>query len=425
MHYMQPSLQKLITIKQPENFKTNYTINKNMKKLNYIILFATAISLAACGNKTTTDAALNEKKVKLEQLKKDQAKLNAEITKLESDILASDPTLKSDNAKLVSIAVIAPENFSHYIDLQGKVDAVNISFVTPRGGGGQVRELYIKKGDQVSKGQLILKLDDAIVKQSLIAAEQGLQTIKTQLAFAKNLYQKQQNLWSQNIGTEIQLITAKNNVESLENQLKSAQEQIKVTDEQMKFTSVYSNVSGVADEVNVRVGELFAGPGQIKIVNTNDLKITTQIPENYATRVVVGTAMKISLPDINKSFDLNINVVGKIIDPTSRSFYVEAKLPSDKSFRPNQIALVRVLDYQSKNAISIPVNTLQSDDKGRYVLVAVKENGKLIARKKMVIAGEMYSDKLEIKSGLQSGDTIITEGFQSLYDGQVITTESK
>lgn len=396
-----------------------------MKNLNYIILFIAALSLAACGSKSATDAALKEKKDKLEQLKKDQTKLSTEIAKLESDIIASDPSSKPDNAKLVATAVITPSNFEHYIDLQGKVDAVNISFVTPRGAGGQVRELYIKKGDMVSKGQLILKLDDAIIKQSMVAAEQGLQTIKTQLAFAKNLYQKQQNLWAQNIGTEIQLITAKNNVESLENQLKSAQEQIKVTDEQVKFTSVYSNVSGVADDVNVRVGELFAGPGQIKIVNTNDLKITTQIPENYATRVVVGTPLKISLPDINKSLDLNINVVGKIIDPTSRSFYVEAKLPFDKNFRPNQIALVRVQDYVAKNAITIPVNTLQNDDKGRFVLVAVKENGKLIARKKAVVVGELYGDKLEIKSGLQSGDTIITEGFQSLYDGQVITTETK
>jgi RND family efflux transporter MFP subunit len=396
-----------------------------MKNLNYIILFTATLSLTACGSKSTSDAALKEKKDKLEQLKKDQTKLNAEIVKLESDIIASDPSAKPDNAKLVATTVITPSNFEHYIDLQGKVDAVNISFVTPRGGGGQVRELFIKKGDMVSKGQLILKLDDAIVKQSLVAADQGLQTIKTQLAFAKNLYQKQQNLWAQNIGTEIQLITAKNNVESLENQLKSSEEQIKVTQEQLKFTSVYSDVSGVADDVNIRVGELFAGPGQIKIVNTNDLKITTQIPENYASRVVVGTPLKISLPDINRSLDLKINVVGKIIDPTSRSFYVEAKIPFDKSFRPNQIALVRVQDYAAQNAITIPVNTLQNDDKGRFVLVAVKENGKLVARKKPVVVGELYGDKLEIKSGVQSGDVIITEGFQSLYDGQLITTETK
>jgi len=207
--------------------------------------------------------------------------------------------------------------------------------------------------------------------------------------------------------------------------LKSAQEQVKITEEQLKFTSVYSNVSGVADDVNIRVGELFAGPGQIKVVNTADLKITTQIPENYATKVVVGTPLKVSLPDINESFDANINVAGKIIDPTSRSYYVEAKVPANKKLRPNQIALVRVQDYQAKNAITIPVNVLQSDDKGRYVLVAVKENGKLIAKKKAVIAGELYGDKLEIKSGLAAGDTIITEGFQSLYEGQVITTEAK
>jgi len=223
----------------------------------------------------------------------------------------------------------------------------------------------------------------------------------------------------------VQLITAKNNVEAIENQLKTAQEQIKITQEQLKFTSVYSNVTGVADDVNIRVGELFVGPGQIKIVNTNDLKITTLIPENYATRVGVGTAIKISLPDINKTIDATISVVGKIIDPNTRSFFVEAKIPADKSFRPNQIALVKVQDYQVANAIAVPVNILQNDEKGRYILVAINENNKLIARKKSVVSGELYGDKIEIKSGIAAGDQIITDGYQSLYDGQTITTVAK
>jgi len=55
----------------------------------------------------------------------------------------------------------------------------------------------------------------------------------------------------------------------------------------------------------------------------------------------------------------------------------------------------------------------------------VNENGKLIARKKAVQIGEAYGDKVEIKNGLQAGDQIITEGFQGLYDGQVITTDLK
>ncbi|MEQ1623317.1 MAG: efflux RND transporter periplasmic adaptor subunit [Sediminibacterium sp.] len=396
-----------------------------MQQKPNILILAAFLVLAACGSKSNDSAELTAKKKQLEDLKKQQTEIGNNIAKLEAEVLKMDPSSKVEKSKLVVTAPIITEKFTHYIDLQGKVDAVNISFITPRGGGGQVRELYIKKGDNVSKGQLILKLDDALVKQSLVAAQQGLQSIKTQLAFAKNLYQKQQNLWAQNIGTEIQLITAKNNVENLENQLKSTEEQIKVTQEQMKFTSVYSDVNGVADDVNVRVGELFAGPGQIKVVNTTDLKVTTQIPENYANRVGVGTTIQISLPDINRTLEAKIGVAGKIIDPNSRSFYVEAKIPYDKNFRPNQIALVRVQDYQADNAVTIPINTLQNDEKGRYVMVAASENGKLIARKRVVVAGELYGNKLEVKSGLKAGDVLIVEGHQSLYDGQLITTDAK
>ncbi len=396
-----------------------------MQQLRNILILSAVLTVAACGNKSNESAVLTGKKAELETLKKEQTDIIGKITKLEAEIVVLDPSSKVDNSKLVITKILETEKFTHYIDLQGKVDAVNISYVSPRGGGGQVRELFIKKGDNVSKGQLILKLDDAVIKQSVVASQQGLESVKTQLAFAKNLYQKQQNLWAQNIGTEIQLITSKNNVESLENQLKSGEEQLKVMQEQMKFTTIYSNVSGIADEVNVRVGELFAGPGQIKIVNTTDLKIITQVPENYANRVGVGTPIKIVLPDINQSLDATVGVAGKIIDPNSRSFYIEAKIPFHKNFRPNQIALVRVQDYQVNNAITIPVNTLQTDDKGRFVLVAVKENNKMVARKRPVVAGELYGDKLEIKTGLKAGDTIIIEGHQSLYDGQLITTEIK
>jgi len=399
-----------------------------MQKIIQIIFIASVLTLSSCGNKTENagGGALAEKKAKLEELKKQQASVTTDISKLEAEIVKIDPSaLKEEKAKLVSLAAIAPENFIHYIDLQGKIESENISFISPRGMGGQVKAIYVKRGDMVSKGQLLLKLDDAIAKQSVVAGQQGIETIKTQLAFAKNLYQKQKNVWDQGIGTEVQVITAKNNVDQLDNQLKSAQEQLKITSEQLVFTSVYSDVSGVAEDVNIKTGEIFAGVGQIKIVSTSDLKVTTQIPENYINKVKVGSKMKITLPDINRSIDANISVSGKLIDPNSRSFFVEAKIPSDKDFHPNQVALVSIQDYSISNAITIPVNTLQTDEKGKYVMVAVKEKGKTFARKKPIIAGEFYGDKLEVKSGLQAGDMVITDGYQGLYDGQLITTDAK
>jgi multidrug efflux pump subunit AcrA (membrane-fusion protein) len=115
-------------------------------------------------------------------------------------------------------------------------------------------------------------------------------------------------------------------------------------------------------------------------------------------------------------------VAGRLIDPNSRSFYIEGKIPADKDLRPNQLALVGIKDYAADSTITIPVNTLQNDEKGKYVLVAAKENGKLVAKKRPVVVGELSGDKLEVKSGLQAGDQLITDGFQGLYDGQAITT---
>jgi RND family efflux transporter MFP subunit len=383
-----------------------------------ISLISFLVAFSACsGNEKS--GTLNDKKNKLAALKK-------EVSALESEIATLDTAAANQaKGKLVVTAVLTAQPFNHYIDLQGKIESESVSYVTARGGGGQVKGIFVKRGDVVPKGKLILKLDDAIQRQALIAAEQGLQTLKTQLSFANTLLQKQKNLWEQNIGTEVQLISAKNNVELLENQLKTAQEQVKISREQVLFTSVYSDVDGVAEEVNVRVGELFAGPGQIKIVNTNRLKVTAEVPENYSQRVKTGTKLTINLPDLQKSIQAPISVVGKIINPNSRSFYIEAKVATDKELRPNQIALVQILDYSTENAIAIPVNTLQNDETGKYVMVAVNEKGKLIARKRMVTVGEFYKDQLEIKSGLQAGDQIVTEGFQSLYDGQLIVLASK
>lgn len=398
-----------------------------MQKFIHIFLVAAVVTLASCGSKTKDETGVvAEKKLQLETLRKQQSGIADQIATLEKEIAKIDPAAaKEENAKLVTLVPIAAETFTHFIDLQGKIESENISFVTPRGGGGQVKAIYVKRGDNVRKGQLLLRMDDAIARQSVSAAEQGLETLRTQLSFARTLYQKQKNLWDQNIGTEVQLITAKNNVETLENQLKSGQEQMKITREQLQFASVYSDVSGVAEEVNVRVGELFAGVGQIKIVNTSNLKVTAEVPENYLNKVRAGSRLLVTLPDINRTIHTTVQVSGKLIDPNSRSFFVEAKIPFDKNFRPNQIALVKIQDYTVANAMTIPINTLQNDEKGKYVLVGVKENGKLIARKKPVIVGEFYGDRLEIKSGLQAGDLVITEGYQSLYEGQLIATTVK
>lgn len=377
-----------------------------------IVVVALSILALACGESKKEQAGLlGEKKAELAKLQAESAKLLDQITKLEKEIAKLDTSAVVEKGKLIAISAVAPQNFNHYIELQGRVDADDISFVTPRGMGGQVKALYVKQGDVVTKGQLLLKLDDRIINQQLAQ-------LNTQLNFAQDIYKRRQNLWQQGIGSEVELLSAKNNVDNLN-------KQIELVKEQLNMTNVYAEVSGFVNTMNARVGQIFQGvtgtTPDITIVNTSRLKVVTDVPENYISKVTKGSKVFINVPDINKNFQSTISFIAASINPASRGFSTEARLPADASLKPNQMALVHILDYAAPNAIVIPVNLVQTDEKGKYVFVAVTENGTLVARKKPVLVGQMQGDMIEIKTGLTAGDQLIVQGFQGLYDGQKVS----
>lgn len=268
-----------------------------------------------------------------------------------------------------------------------------------------------------------------MARQQVVSAQQQTGVLKARLAQAQTVYERYQNLWKQNIGAEIQVINAKADVDALQSQLKAAQAQVSMAQEQANMSNVYAGISGVVDEMSVKVGEFFspqsaAMPGTgIRIVNSSNLKIVTNVPDNYTAKVKKGDKVEIVVAESGKpAYQSVISVVGASINPTTRSFTVEAKLPSDPLLKPNQIATMKILDYSAKAAVAVPVNVVQSDEKNKYVFVMEKAGDKMVARKKNVTVGEAYNGFIEIKSGLTGGELIITEGYQTLYDGQSVTT---
>ena len=397
--------------------KTQFTKLYIMQRNIYGLLLIAFVA-ASCGNaKKDATAEVTDKKVELEKLKKEQSNIGQEIKKLEEEIAKLDPNAAQDqNAKLVALTPIQSGSFEHFIELQGMVDARNIAYVAPPNGqGGVVKALYVKQGQSVRKGQVLARLDDQLIRQQI-------EPLRVQLASAEDTYRRTKNLFDQGIGTYQQVLTAQTQVETL-------RKNIGIIQNQAALMTVTAPSSGVADQVNVRVGEMFVGAtaqgAQIRIVNTNDLKVVADVPENYLSRVKVGSNVEIVLPEENnRIINAKVTVVGKVINPSSRTFEIEANIPS-ANLKPNQLAKVRIKDYGDSDAITIPIATLQNDEKGKFVMVGVKENGKLIARKRPITVGELNGDQLEVKSGLQEGDQLITEGFQGLYDGQLVTAEIK
>ena len=381
--------------------------------MRYSIFILTMIMAFSCKQAVDTNntpAGLKEKLAELTRLKNQQDSITALLKAVEADVVKLDPS-RAIKPKLVSTMTLSPEGFQFYIDLQGTVNSSSTSYVAPRNGmGGYVKHLYIKAGQPVKKGQLILKLDDQVLRQSI-------ETTKTQLALAKNIYERTKALWDQNIGTEIQVITSKSNVETLENQLKTQEEQLRTY-------TVYADQSGVADIVNIREGELFSGVGpagpQIQIVSNKDLSAMVDIPENYTGQVQTGARVKVEIPAIKKTFETTVTRVSQSINASSRGFIAECRLPSVPELKPNMAASVKILNHSNPKAMVIPANLIQSDEKGKFIYVMKEQDGKKTASRKPVTLGHLYGDDIEILAGLTSGDNVIIQGYQNLYEGQVI-----
>jgi RND family efflux transporter MFP subunit len=378
----------------------------NIMKRHILIITAVATLLASCGGEKKD--GIQAKKDELAQLKTTQAENDKKIKALEIEIAKLDPT-KTVEAKVkpVSIDTLDAATFRHYVELQGTVDAKNNVMVTPKTGGAVVA-MYVREGDFVKAGSIIGKIDNSILTESI-------EELKTQMSLANTLFEKQKNLWDQKIGTELQYLQAKNNKESLERKLSTL-------NTQLSQTNIVSPMAGVVDMVNVKVGEMASpGVGVVRVVNLSNLKVAAKVSDTYAASVKKGDEVIIKFPDLKKEFKAKVTFVSTAVDPLSRTFTIEANLPSDKDIKPNMMAQVQINDATSKNALAIDQNYVQSTEKGNVVYIAVAEGNKKVAKAREVKTGLSYNGKVEILSGLTVGDQLITLGYQEVSDGQPIS----
>ncbi len=366
-----------------------------MKNIIYIALITL---IAACSSDDLTS-----KKAELASLKTQESEIKSKISTLEKDI-AKLSGKKVTNSQLVGITKITKSSFSHYIDVQAKVEGeenVTVNSQVP----GAVTRINVSAGSSVSKGQVLAEIDNETYMK-------GLDELKTAREFANTVYLKQKNLWDQKIGTEIQYLQAKNTIESLDKKLATLYQQI-------EMTKIKSPINGVVDEVFLKVGQM-AAPGMpgIRVVNMSKLKIKADIAESYISKVKMGDEVEINFPDLNQTIKAKLSYVGKVIDPLNRTFNVEISLPGNASLHPNMVAVIKIADYTNSSTFVLPANVVQITDEGTYVFVA--ENN--IAKKRNVVAGKNYKGTIEITEGLNENDPIITTGFQDIVDGQSIAT---
>lgn len=371
-----------------------------MKTMNKSIIFLLVAAMAVACGKTA------DKKSELAALKKQHDELSVKIKKLETELKLSD-SVKTDKVTPVAVTIAQPMEFNHFLEVQGKVDGednIAVSAQMP----ATVTAVYVKEGDPVRKGQVLAQLDNAVMQQQIASTKQ-------QLDFATNIYNKQKALWDKQIGSEVQYLTAKNNKENLE-------KAIATLNDQLEMTRIKSPINGSVEEVNLKVGQM-ASPGlpAVRVVNFSTAKIIAEISEVYAPKIKAGNKVIIYFPDFNTEIPSQIRFTSKYINPVNRTFNTEVRLgPSKVDYRANMMAVVKIIDYSNPKAFTVPVSVIRDSQSGKYIYVAKEENGKLVARRLPVTVGNSYNGLTEITSGIAEGDKVITTGFNSLIDGELI-----
>jgi membrane fusion protein, multidrug efflux system len=366
-----------------------------MKK-NLLLIPTLAIILIACNSE---EAATK----KLERLKQEVATLNDEISLLEKE-LAESNTDTTDHSISVLTYSLTPTIFKNYINIQGKVDAeenIAVSSHIP----GTITKINVKVGDKVSSGQVLAETDDKAIRQQINA-------LKANMELAQQVYERQQGLWDLKIGTEMQLLQAKTNKESVERQMAALTEQL-------RMSKIVSPISGTIDAVNIKLGEV-ASPGMpsIRVINFAKLKIMAEVAESYASKIEKGADVIIHFPDLNDSIVSKVNFVSGSINAVTRTFHVEVSLAANKKYHPNMVADLTINDYKSdKPVIVIPVKLIQKDE-NENPFVYISDNG--IAKKITIVVGKQYKGHSEVLSGLKSGDMIVSEGYNTINEGDVL-----
>jgi len=375
-------------------------INTDMKSRKYSILLTAIIVtgfLTSCSN-TTVD-----KSTQLEKLKTEQAALAKQIAKLEKEVALENPTKTNTKSKEIGVQELSPRKFDHYIQTQGKIDAEDNILVSAKS-AGVITQVFVREGDQVSKGQTLAQIDNTMILRSI-------EELKSGLEMATTVYNRQKNLWDQKIGTEVQYLQAKNNKESLDRRLATM-------NEQLDMTRIKSLINGTIDDVNVKVGENTApGAPAFRVINTDKLKIVAGVSEAFITFIKKGNKVQVEIADTGKKIEATVSFVGRNIDQLSRTFPLEVALPTSSDLRPNMSAVIKVIFHSEPDALCVPVNIVQDVNGEKVVYVAEVDGDNTVARRKVIKIDGVYSGLAQVVSGLKAGDKIITVGYQGLNEG--------
>ncbi|WP_448518128.1 efflux RND transporter periplasmic adaptor subunit [Rhodoflexus sp.] len=371
---------------------------------HYVFALAVLMAVTACNK--SADESLEGKRKRLAELRAQAVQIKAEIAKLEEQIAQANPAAVVK--KLVEVMPLAAKDFAHFVEVQGNVASDQNVVIAPEISGVIIKR-YVQVGDMVRKGQVIAEIDAENIRKSI--AE-----IETRLELARTVYERQANLWNQKIGSEVQYLQAKNNMEALEKTLAT-------TKTQLSKSLVRAPIDGMVEDLMQNVGEM-ANPAvpMGRIVNISQVEINADVSEVYTAAIRRGDEVLVSFPAVNKELKLKVNMVGQFINPNNRTFKIQMRTANpDGLLKPNSLAVVKIRDFFRKDALVVPSYLIQQSASGeKFIYVLREKDGKQVVERAVIKSGRSYAGQTMVEEGLSIGDQIITKGYNEVVNGDEV-----
>jgi membrane fusion protein, multidrug efflux system len=369
-----------------------------------IIIFSMILLATSCGSQKSED-----KQAELQKYRELAQEYSKKIETLEKEITSSTVEAKKDQLKPVRTLHVLPTEFSSFFTATGTVEAVEDVFISPEV-SGQISAIPVKRGDHVKKGDLLIRLNTDIIQRNI-------EEIRTSLELAKKVFEKQEQLWEKNIGSELQYLEAKNGKESLEARLATLQSQL-------DLSYIRAPFDGIIDDIMVKTGEM-ASPGMrlSRLVNLSEMRIIARISESFLSSIKKGDSVELGFPSYPElTIQSSIARIGTVIDPVTRTFPVEVFVGNPGYLlKPNMISSVRIREYSDPGALTVPSIILKQDFNGTF-LFRVKSNGATeVAEKVYVQTGRTVQDITKISEGINEGDRVIIAGYNIVGDGEAVS----
>jgi RND family efflux transporter MFP subunit len=371
--------------------------------MNKYTLLLLILILSSCDSNT-----LDSKKDKLDKLNNSLLDIRLEIKNLEEEIELLDSGFNKKN--YVYISTISPDvnKFFHKVQLRGTVFSRSNVLLNPEM-IGRLKRIYVKEGDSVIKGQILAEINADVLNNSILE-------IETNLELFKVIYERQKNLWENNIGSEIEYLKSKSNYDALLKRFETNKIQL------LKY-KIVSPFNGMIDKVFLNEGEMSSPASPIfRIFSGKDSYLNIDASEAYIGQFNIKDNVDIVIPNSDTIIESKILSIGQVIDVYNRSFSIEINIPESlqELVKPNQVMVVEMVDYSNPNAILIPSNVIYSDDMGEYVFGTKAFDGTIIAKKISVIVGKSYNYKSEILEGLDGSEIIIDKGSTEVIEGAYV-----